>query len=715
MIDVIVPVFRGLTETRRCLNALLRHTAGCEILVIDDASPEAELKDMLVELATKGSIKLIQNPQNLGFVKTVNIGMRMHPDRDVVLVNSDTEVPNGWLERLQKRAAQDPKIATVTPFSNNATLASYPRIFESQALPAGLSLHDLQQLFASHEGDKAIEAPTGVGFCLYVKRAALDEVGFFDEEHFGRGYGEESDFCSRARARGWKHVLAPDLFVFHEGGVSFGDEQKKRMEQGEIKMASLHPKYAYEVQAFREADPTRSLRTRVDLQRLQHSTKEKVLLVTHSQGGGIERHIQDLGRFLTQSKQFLLLRALQKSHVELSCLDPSFPFKLYFKMPDDFDLLTTVLRQIGVNFVHFHHLLGHDALIKRLPAALSRPYAFTVHDYFAICPQVNLVTAQGRYCGEPDAKGCNACLRERPYHTRSGIEAWRGEWGSFLKGAAQVICPSMDVYERMSRYGGNWKLVFAPHLEQGALRETSGRHAGSRRKILFIGEIDAKKGREEVIAMVRRSEEQKLPFNFHLIGSLWPSNGGLQSPHFFDHGPQPSEKMEAVVAEIDPDVICLPGPGPETYSYVLNLALRQGCGIVATKLGAFKSRLHSATHVRLLTTEATIDEWLKALREVSVGAEPTSAEILQRESFVAWEFYSKIYALNEGATKAAPAQMLSSFDGLETHMVAPPEALGRSVWQQTLQKVRRFSLEKGISRWLPSKLKVAARRIIYRG
>ena len=69
---------------------------------------------------------------------------------------------------------------------------------------------------------RSVELPTTVGFCMYIRRAALADVGLFDAETFGRGYGEENDFCLRASARGWRHLLACDTFVYHEGAVSFG-------------------------------------------------------------------------------------------------------------------------------------------------------------------------------------------------------------------------------------------------------------------------------------------------------------------------------------------------------------------------------------------------------------------------------------------------------------------------------------------------------------
>ena len=74
--------------------------------------------------------------------------------------------------------------------------------------------------------------PTGNGFCMYIKRRALDEVGFFDAESFPRGYGEEGDFCMRARAAAWTNVVDDATIVFHHRSASFGGEKDELMRGG---------------------------------------------------------------------------------------------------------------------------------------------------------------------------------------------------------------------------------------------------------------------------------------------------------------------------------------------------------------------------------------------------------------------------------------------------------------------------------------------------
>lgn len=269
-VDVVIPVYQGLTVTRRCLDSVLGNQQRCahEVIVIDDAGPEPELVNYLDELAAAGRITLLRNPVNQGFVATANRGLALHPDRDVVLLNSDTEVNGNWLDRLARCARAAATTGTVTPFSNNATICSYPRFCEVNELPTGLSLAATDALFQRANAGRWLEIPTAVGFCMYIRRDCLRAVGDFDERTFGLGYGEENDFCMRATQVGWRHALCADTYVYHVGGVSFGERQTQLQAQAQETLAVLHPDYCEQIQAFIQQDPVRPLRVAVDWERV---------------------------------------------------------------------------------------------------------------------------------------------------------------------------------------------------------------------------------------------------------------------------------------------------------------------------------------------------------------------------------------------------------------------------------------------------------------
>lgn len=265
-VDIVIPVYRGEAETRACIESVLASPlrAAHEVIVIDDETPEARLRPWLAELGTQGRITLIVHPHNRGFVASANEGMAQHRDRDVVLLNSDTEVAPGWLDRLAACASSDAAIGTVTPFSNNATILSYPRTLEANALPEGETTATLDSAFARANRGASIDVPTAVGFCMYITRRCLEKVGVFDVERYGAGYGEEVDFCMRAARAGFRNVAAADVFVRHVGEVSFGDAGSDRRSRAQAIVDELYPEFQPRVRDFIARDPLAPYRRRVD-------------------------------------------------------------------------------------------------------------------------------------------------------------------------------------------------------------------------------------------------------------------------------------------------------------------------------------------------------------------------------------------------------------------------------------------------------------------
>jgi GT2 family glycosyltransferase len=265
-IDIVIPIYRNLDLTRKCVESVLRAADPVmgSLVLINDASPDPEVANYCREIASSESISLITHDENRGFVCSVNEGFGFSKDRDVVILNSDTEVPSKWLSRLKALADSQPRAASLTPFSNNATICSYPHFCQENLLPNGLDCAAMDALFASANEGQAIEIPTSVGFCMYLRREALHEVGLFDEEAFGRGYGEENDWCLRATAKGWKHLLCADLFVSHAGGASFGDEASQHQARALSVISQRYPDYERDIAAFVEADPIEIARYNVD-------------------------------------------------------------------------------------------------------------------------------------------------------------------------------------------------------------------------------------------------------------------------------------------------------------------------------------------------------------------------------------------------------------------------------------------------------------------
>ena len=255
--DIVVPVYGGLADTLACLEAVLGTIpAGTVVHVVDDASPDPAIGAALRTLDPAGRVRLHVHAENRGFPGAANTGIRSAAGRDVVLLNSDTVVPPGWLERLRAAAYAQPDVGSATPLTQDGSIVSYAGTGDgldavAQAANAGL----------------VAALPVGVGFCLYLRRDCLDQVGLLREDLFAQGYGEESEFCLRARRSGWHHVAALDLFVAHRGGASFGPGRAALRARNQAILERHYPDFAASVSAFLAADPLFEARRRMDMVR----------------------------------------------------------------------------------------------------------------------------------------------------------------------------------------------------------------------------------------------------------------------------------------------------------------------------------------------------------------------------------------------------------------------------------------------------------------
>jgi len=615
-ISIVVPVYKGLADTVACLESVLRSPskAALHIIVVNDASPEAEITAYVRQVAARDSrVELVENASNLGFVASVNLGMQRRGDDDVILLNSDAEVAGDWIDRLREAAYRERSIATVTPFSNAATICSYPRFCVEGEMPTDMSTAALDRYFAAENAGRTTDIPTGVGFCMFVRRDCLDEVGLFDVQRFGRGYGEENDFCMRASASGWRHVLALDTFVRHGGGVSFGTEKQARVDEAQQLLAGLHPDYAPAVTRHIEQDPARTARLKVDIARIRASGLPSVLFVSHVGGGGTERHLRELAEALAAQADVLLLRPADGEEAALEWLRSGEGFRLGFRLPADYDALVQALRALGVAHVHFHHLRGHASRVLELPASLGVMHDFTAHDFFAVCPQVTLSDEIGRYCGEFGVEQCAACLKRRPAPDGASIESWREEHGGLLERARFVFAPSADAVARLRRYLPSINALRAPHLDVDVTPAPPAPPSLSGRplRIVVMGALSLIKGADVFEATAALASQRNSRLEFHLVGYAYRDLRVVPGERLIVHGEYADRDLPSLLREIQPDLAWFPALWPETYSYTLSAALVARLPVVAPDLGAFPERLSGRPWTWICPWYWLSEEWVQ--------------------------------------------------------------------------------------------------------
>ncbi|WP_040204232.1 glycosyltransferase family 2 protein [Neobacillus jeddahensis] len=249
-VDILLPIYNSYEETKNCIESIYQCTSieAFDLYLLDDKSPDDHIQELTAYYSDKYSnIISIRNEKNLGFPGNVNNGFAVSK-RDAIILNSDTMVTEGWLETLAQVATSDEKIAAVIPMSNYGIISGIPT--SNSEINDLFSFKELVLAFNKSKRDGFVEAPLLIGFCMYVKRSALEQVGVFDAETFKRGYGEESDWCMRARIAGYKLVVAKGAYVHHIGGVSFGAEKELLRKRSKEILLQRYPEIDVELEQF---------------------------------------------------------------------------------------------------------------------------------------------------------------------------------------------------------------------------------------------------------------------------------------------------------------------------------------------------------------------------------------------------------------------------------------------------------------------------------
>jgi glycosyltransferase involved in cell wall biosynthesis len=574
-------------------------------------------------------------------------------------------------------AYSHPRVATVTPFSNNATICSFPNFLEENPQAFNLDVHTIDAVFRQSKLP-CVSAPTGIGFCMFIRRACLDQIGYLNAEKFGRGYGEENDLCQRALKAGWLNILSPNMYAFHEGGVSFSTDKQALVDRAMGVLDSLHPNYHGDVQAFIQRDPVRSARVERYLQLLATLSLPKVLHVSHGSGGGVGQHIEELAGYFDQGAAHLVLAPQDgPAVVSLSLRSCKLTDKLLFDMPADYAKLRKLLEQVGISAVHYHHTYNLDPVLQNLARELRATSLLTAHDYYWLNANPTLTAADGRFPGQYVEDQHNPL-----YPLPPGVTAvqWREKLRPLIEQADCVIFPTNAT---RSMFGEMYRLnnaVVAPHVEPHLDVRQAPRQLVAKQHYVVgvLGAVGREKGADVLETLAEMAQSQGAQFSFKLIGYSYRQLNAVETT-----GPYKVENLSALIAQHEVDLILFPAQWPETYSYTLSHALASGLPIIAPNLGAFPERLSGRASASLFDHMEPVAELYRHIGnfigELETGT--VCAPVFQGDQSQL-EFYARDYLPLLARALKPPVSGKPSFEFDAAHIVRGP--LNKTGWRHAV-------------------------------
>lgn len=646
VIDVVVPVYNAPDDVRDCVASVLAHLRpDVRLVLIDDASPDPRIADCFRELAAQAhpQVVLLRNETNVGFTGTANRGMQLSR-ADVILLNSDTIVTHGWLDAIMHCVATDPRIGTITPFSNNAEICSFPRFCVDNAWQPDVDPEPVRRAIGETSVPTYPDLPTGVGFCMFVRRALLDDVGPFDMA-FGKGYGEENDLCLRAHAAGWRNVLADNAFVVHTGGRSFAGQKAELGTRNMELLLARHPHYLDMVRKYIAADPLRPLRDAAAMRLAANAAPDRgVLHVIHHHGGGTETHVRALiAASRERWRHFLAIAVDDRWQVEEHRADGTVvSFDLTRGEDEPWrDFVGGICGSFRIALIHLHNISAcRDGVLTALDS-LGVPYGYTVHDLNFACPTITFHGADGMYCGAPtDPAVCARCLAAQPAFAGVDIVAWRDRHRELLRKAAFRIAPSHWAAHTLTRYFPDGPVDVIAH---GVPEGVPVREPGTRTLVMLprddtptvavLGAIGPDKGARRIERLAELVRAGNVPVRFVLIGYMDTEHGPWQSDDavFTVHGRYAPGDLPDLLAHYRVALVLYPSAGPETFSYTLTEAWAAGRPVLVPPIGALAERVADSGAGWVLSEGEWRDEAAMLARIVALLA-PAAREALAEAS-----------------------------------------------------------------------------------
>jgi GT2 family glycosyltransferase len=602
-VDIIIPVYNGYEFLKPLFESILSGTnSPYRIILVDDASPDDRVLPLIEEYQDKfHSALLLKNEENLGFVQTVNKAVS-YTSGDFVLLNTDTEVPHGWLERLMAPLLSDRSIASATPFTNAGTICSFPEFCADNPIFMGLPVGEVDREFERVSPiAPLVKIPTGVGFCMAFNGDVVKSIGMFDAVAYGRGYAEENDWCMRAAAAGHAHVLVTNLFVYHKHGGSFSSTEKKKLvEKNLATLQSRYPEYNSLVHQHISADPAGWVRDIVAFNIMTRSCGAKALLIVdHNIGGGSNQYSEKLKDSYLSNRLPVIFFCDDATTGEMfvRLTFGEFDVRVFFGGLQE---IKTALLLLDIGEGFYNEAVSHKEPEKSLRLFLDvlkekeATLQVAMHDFYPVCPSYTLINDRGVYCGVPEnLEVCKKCIINNNadfLHEGVDIAAWRLFWKELFTYCSGIICFSENTKTILLKaYSGfDDKISVVPHEVKVQFSSKPVIDFNKRLHIGVVGGINYQKGLKVITDMAKVIRKQNLDIMITVVGivdSVTPIEGvNVTGPYKHSDLPEIFEKNNINIA-------LFPSVWPETFSYVTSELMQLDIPLACFNLGAPAERV----------------------------------------------------------------------------------------------------------------------------
>lgn len=630
--DIIIPIYNAYECVMECIESVIKNTKfnKNKLILINDKSTDERVLPKLKEYSKKYKfIELLENEENLGFVGTVNRGMK-YSKNDVLLLNSDTEVTPNWLEKIKKCAYSEKMIGTVTPLSNNATHVSVPMGLQENDLPKNVSLDEYAKIVEFSAYNENQQLPTAHGFCMFIKREVLDLIGYFDVETFGKGYGEENDFSFRCLDYGYKNILCDNVIIYHKEKQSFSSKREELIKTNLKKLHDRYPIYSRRIELWCENFPIKKICESIDYQ-INMVNRKNILILIHDWNdvknnlGGTTLHVWDLINGMRDMYNFHVL-APSDGIYKLTSYFKESEKVLNLEAVDNYNLfgfynnkykkmVENIVDGFRIDTIHIHHMIGHFFDIIDVAKEKNIYSIITLHDFYSLCPSINMLYKMEKYCPNLKEKNCEECIVHKTGLRNNIINNWHNKWNEFLSRIDKIIVPSNNTKKEIKKIYKDIDIEVIEHgINLNKSNYVSNIESQTEYNIAFVGVMSVHKGGKILQELIKKTKGSNL--KFHLFGASEFAELKVNKKNYIYHGRYKREELPKLIEKNNINLVCNFSIWAETYSYTLTEEIASGVPVLSFDIGAVGDRIKENKYGYTIDINSSIDDIIECINNI---------------------------------------------------------------------------------------------------